>query len=238
MARIYLPPDANTLLSVTDHCLQTRNYINLIICSKHDSRQWLNMEEAIDHCTKGVSKWEWASTDGDSEPDIVIASAGDTPTLETLAAVSILNEHLPDLKVRYINVVDLMRLQDATDHPHGLTAAEYNELFTADKPVLFAFHGYPWVVHRLTYKRNNARLHVRGYVEEGTITTAFDMTVLNRMDRYNLVIDAVKYVETLGDAGQKLVELMQIKLVEHNNYINRYGVDIDEIDKWQWNPLS
>lgn len=233
-ARIYLPPDANTLLSVTDHCLKSRNYINLIICDKHDSRQWLNMQDAIDHCTAGVGKWDWASNDADGEPDVVIVSAGDIPALETLAAVSILRERLPDLKIRYINVVDLMRLQDDDDHPHGLSEAEYDELFTVDKPIVFAFHGYPWLIHRLTYKRKNQRLHVRGYVEEGTITTAFDMTVLNRLDRFNLVIDVIDRVETLGDAGDLLKLDMQKKLLEHKNYIEKHGVDMDEVEGWQW----
>lgn len=233
-ARIYLPPDANCLLSVTNHCLRSRNYINLIVCDKHDSRQWLNMDAAIEHCTVGVSKWEWASNDQGSEPDVVIASAGDTPALETLAAVSILRQRLPSLKVRYINVVDLMRLQDDDDHPHGLSSNEYDELFTKDKPIIFAFHGYPWLIHRLTYKRTNQNLHVRGYVEEGTITTAFDMTVMNRLDRFNLVIDTIQRVEGLGTDGDTLKEDMQKKLIEHKNYIHRYGIDMDEIENWQW----
>jgi len=234
-ARIYLPPDANTLLSVTDHCLRSRNYINLIICDKHDSRQWLTMEQAIAHNTAGISKWRWASSDNNGEqPDVVIASAGDTPTLETLAAVSILRKYLPRLKIRYINVVDLMRMQDDDDHPHGLSEHEYNDLFTTDKPIIFAFHGYPWLIHRLTYKRKNQNLHVRGYIEEGTITTAFDMTVMNRMDRFNLVIDVVDRVEGLGDAGPALKLEMQKKLLEHKSYIHRHGVDMDEIENWQW----
>lgn len=233
-SRIYLPPDANTLLSVTEHCLKSRNYINLIICDKHDSRQWLNMEEAIIHSTKGISKWDWASTDGNDEPDVVIASAGDTPTLETLAAVSILEERLPGLKIRYINVIDLMKLQDEKVHPHGLSDSQYDELFTKDKPIIFAFHGYPSLIHMLTYKRHNQRLHVRGYVEEGTITTAFDMVVLNRMDRYHLVMDVVERVGNLGEPGLALKEDMQKKLIEHKNYIYKNGVDMDEIENWQW----
>jgi len=235
-ARIYLPPDANTLLSAVNHSLRSRNYINLIICDKHPSRQWLNMNDAITHNTAGASKWEWASSDGDGEPDVVIASAGDTPALETLAAVSILRERLSELKIRYVNVVDLMRLQDDEDHPHGFSDHEYDELFTKDKPIIFAFHGYPWLIHRLTYKRKNQHLHVRGYVEEGTITTAFDMTVLNRMDRFNLVMDVVHRVPDLGEAGHKLKEDMQKKLIEHKNYIHRHGVDMDEIENWQWTP--
>lgn len=235
MARVYLPPDANCLLSVTDHCLRSRNYINLIICDKHESRQWLNMDEAIAHCTAGISKWNWASTDHDGEPDVVVVSAGDTPTLETLAATSILRENLPQLKVRYINIVDLMRLQDDDDHPHGLSMHEYDELFTTDKPIIFAFHGYPWLIHRLAYKRTNKNLHVRGYVEEGTITTAFDMTVLNRLDRFNLVIDIIDRVPSLGDAGNALKVDMQKKLIEHRNYIEEHGVDMDEVESWTWN---
>jgi len=236
--RIYLPPDANTLISLTDHCLRSRNYINLIICDKHNSRQWLTMEEAINHNTVGASKWEWASSDNGEEPDVVIASAGDTPTLETLAAVSILRERLPRLRIRYINVVDLMRLQDDDDHPHGLSENEYDELFTKDKPIIFAFHGYPWLIHRLTYKRKNQHLHVRGYVEEGTITTAFDMTVMNRLDRFDLVMDVVHRVPNLGEEGLRLVEDMQKKLIEHKNYIHQHGKDMDEIENWQWNNQS
>ena len=193
------------------------------------------MDDAIEHCTKGIDKWEWASSDGDDEPDVVIASAGDIPALETLAAVSILRKELPKLKVRYINVVDLMKLQDGEDHSHGLSSIEYDELFTKDKPIIFAFHGYPWLIHRLAYKRTNQRLHVRGYIEEGTITTAFDMTVMNRMDRFNLVIDVTKRVEGLGDKGEGLKEKMQMKLIEHKNYIDQHGIDMPEIENWQWN---
>lgn len=232
--RIYLPPDANTLLSVMDHILQSRNYINLVICDKHDSRQWLTMEQAIEHCSRGISRWEWASNDDDGDPDVVIASAGDVPTLETLAAVSILRDRLPKLKIRYVNVVDLMMLEDGADHPHGLSSLEFDELFTKDKLVVFAFHGYPWLIHRLTYKRANKKLHVRGYIEEGTITTAFDMTVMNKMDRFNLVIDVVDRLE-LGDAGQVLKVDMQKKLLEHKNYIEQNGIDMPEIENWQWN---
>ena len=235
MARVYLPPDANCLLSVIDHCLKSRNYINLTVCDKHDSRQWLTMNQAVEHCTAGIGKWDWASNDHDGEPDVVIASAGDIPALETLAAVSILREHLPNLKIRYINVVDLMRLEDREDHPHGLDHNEYDALFTKDKPIIFAFHGYPWLIHRLVYKRANKHLHVRGYVEEGTITTAFDMTVMNRMDRFNLVIDVIKRVDNLGEAGEQLKVAMEKKLVEHKNYIEQYGVDMDEVEHWQWN---
>lgn len=233
-ARVYLPPDANTLLSVMDHCLKSRNYVNLVICDKHDSKQWLSMDEAVEHATEGIGKWEWASSDNGGEPDVVIASAGDTAALETLAAVQILKQELPELRVRYINVIDLMRLQDDDDHPHGLTDHEYDALFTKDKPIVFAFHGYPWLVHRLTYKRTNQNLHVRGYVEEGTITTAFDMTVMNRMDRFNLVIDIIDRVESLGDKGDAVRELMEKKLLEHSNYIRKHGEDMDEVANWQW----
>lgn len=232
--RIYLPPDANTLLSVMDHILQSRNYINLVICDKHDSRQWLTMEQAIEHCSRGISRWEWASNDDDGDPDVVIASAGDVPTLETLAAVSILRDRLPKLKIRYVNVVDLMMLEDGDDHPHGLSGLEFDELFTKDKLVVFAFHGYPWLIHRLTYKRANKKLHVRGYIEEGTITTAFDMTVMNKLDRFNLVIDVVDRLE-LGDAGQVLKVDMQKRLLEHKNYIEQNGIDMPEIENWRWN---
>ena len=232
--RIYLPPDANCLLSVAEHCLKSRNYINLTICGKHDSVQWLNIDQAIEHCTKGISKWEWASNDGEAEPDVVMAAAGDAPTLEIMAAVSILREHLPELKVRVVNVLDLMRLQPDTEHPHGLSDNEYNELFTEDKNIIFAFHGYPWLVHRLTYRRKNQNLHVRGYVEEGTITTAFDMTVMNKLDRFHLVMDVIDRVPNMSGEGLRLKELMQKKLIEHKNYIETEGVDMPEIRDWTW----
>lgn len=233
--RIYLPPDANTLLSTIDHCLKSRNYINLTITGKHNSPQWLSMDEAIEHCTKGVSVWDWASNDHGGEPDVVMACAGDVPTLETLAAVSILREHLPDLKVRVVNVVDLMRLEPASEHPHGLSDPEYDALFTKNKQIIFAFHGYPWVVHRLTYRRANRNLHVRGYKEEGTITTAFDMTVQNDMDRYDLVLDVIERVGITGDKALQLKELMQKKLIEHGEYIKIHGIDMPEVRNWQWN---
>ncbi len=232
-ARIYLPPDANCLLSVMDHCLRSRNYINLTICGKHDSPQWLNIDQAIEHCTRGISIWDWASNDT-GEPDIVMACAGDTPTLETLAAVSILRKYLPSLKIRVINVVDLMRLQPNSEHPHGLSDADYDELFTKDKKIIFAFHGYPWLIHRLTYRRNNRHLHVRGYKEEGTITTAFDMTVVNNMDRFSLVIDVIDRVTNQTPKTNKLKELMQEKLLEHKNYIIEHGIDMPEIRNWKW----
>jgi len=234
VTRIYLPPDANTTISSLNHCLKSRNYINLIIAGKHDSPQWLTMEEAITHCTKGVSVWEWASNDKGGEPDIVMACAGDVPTLETLAAVSILRQHLPELKVRVVNVVDLMRLLPQSEHPHGLSDPEYDELFTRDKQIKFAFHGYPWLIHRLTYQRANRNLHVRGYKEEGTITTAFDMTVLNDMDRYHLVIDVLKHLELDSPESEQLKQHMQQKLIEHKNYIHRHGIDMPEIRDWKW----
>ncbi len=232
--RIYLPPDANCLLSTMDHCLKSRNYINLTITGKHDSPQWLSMSEAIEHCTKGVSVWDWASNDQGGEPDVVMACAGDVPTLETLAAVSILREHLPNVKIRVVNVVDLMRLQPDTEHPHGLNDMEYDTLFTKNKQIIFAFHGYPWVVHRLTYRRANRNLHVRGYKEEGTITTAFDMTVRNDMDRFRLVIDAIDYASIGGTEAQELKQLMQKKLIEHAEYIKIHGIDMPEVRDWQW----
>ena len=234
VVRIYLPPDANTLLSVMDHCLKSRNYINLTITGKHDSPQWLSIDEAIDHCTKGLGVWNWASNDQGGEPDVVMACAGDVPTLETLAAVSILREHLLDLKVRVINVVDLMRLEPDSEHSHGMTDIEYDTLFTKDKEIIFAFHGYPWVIHRLTYRRTNRNMHVRGYKEEGTITTAFDMTVRNDMDRFHLVMDVIERVGLQGDAAEALKEKMQEKLVEHQAYIDEHGVDMPEVQEWQW----
>jgi xylulose-5-phosphate/fructose-6-phosphate phosphoketolase len=234
VARIYLPPDANTLLSVMDHCLRSRNYINLTIVGKHDSPQWLSMDEAIEHCSRGASIWQWASSDEGGEPDVVMACAGDVPTLETLAAVSILRHYMPELRVRVVNVVDLMRLQPDSEHPHGMTDHEYNELFTQDKEIVFAFHGYPWLIHRLTYRRTNRNLHVRGYKEEGTITTAFDMTVLNNMDRFHLVIDVLKRTNQTSEAAAQLHELMEMKLLEHANYITEHGVDMPEVRDWKW----
>ncbi|AHB42127.1 putative phosphoketolase [Candidatus Saccharibacteria bacterium RAAC3_TM7_1] len=234
VARIYLPPDANSLLSVMDHCLKSRNYINLTITGKHDGPQWLSMEEAIDHCTEGVGVWQWASNDEGVEPDVVMACAGDVPTLETLAAASILRQYLPDLKVRVVNVVDLMRLQPDTEHPHGLSDPDYDTLFTKDKEIIFAFHGYPWVVHRLTYRRTNRKLHVRGYKEEGTITTAFDMTVRNDLDRFHLVMDVIERLGLEDDKARGLKELMEKKLVEHSYYITEHGEDMPEVVDWRW----
>lgn len=234
VVRIYLPPDANTLLSTIAHCLKSRNYINLMIAGKHDSPQWLSMDEAIEHCTRGVSVWDWASNDQGGEPDVVMACAGDVPTLEILAAVSILREYLPELKIRVVNIVDLMRLEPDTEHPHGLSDPEYDALFTKDKEIIFAFHGYPWVIHRLTYRRANRNLHVRGYKEEGTITTAFDMTVQNDMDRFHLVLDTIERLGLLGSDALQLKQLMQKKLIEHKEYIEVHGVDMPETSGWRW----
>jgi len=231
--RVYLPPDANTLLSVMDHCLKSRNYINLTITGKHPAPQWLTMAQAVEHCTRGIGTWDWACNDM-GQPDVVMACAGDIPTLETLAAVSILREHLPELKIRVVNVVDLMRIQDETEHPHGLSAPDYDALFTTDKPIVFAFHGYPWLIHRLTYRRNNKKLHVRGYKEEGTITTAFDMTVRNDMDRFHLVKDVIKWAELTSPEARTLDDLMEEKLLQHTNYIVENGVDMPEVLNWSW----
>ncbi|OYX53832.1 phosphoketolase [Candidatus Saccharibacteria bacterium 32-50-13] len=234
VARVYLPPDANTTLSVMDHVLRSRGYINLVVTGKHPAPQWLNMDQAIEHCTKGASVWEWASTDNGQEPDVVMAAAGDIPTLETMAAVSILREALPDLKIRVVNVVDLMRLQPDTEHPHGLSDIDYNDIFTQSSPIIFAFHGYPWVIHRLAYRRANQRLHVRGYKEEGTITTAFDMTVKNDMDRFHLVMDTIERAHLTSPEARALYEDMQEKLIQHNNYIVEHGEDMPEIRNWTW----
>jgi len=234
VARVYLPPDANTTLSVMDHCLRSRGYINLTITGKHEAPQWLTMEQAVEHCTKGLGVWEWASTDNNAEPDVVMAAAGDIPTLEMMAAVSILRERLPNLKIRVINIVDLMRLQPDTEHPHGLSDIDYNALFTTDKPIIFAFHGYPWLIHRLIYRRANQHLHVRGYKEEGTITTAFDMTVKNELDRFHLVMDAIERAHLNDDDARALYGDMQKKLVEHNRYIVQHGEDMPEVREWTW----
>ena len=236
IVRVYLPPDANCLLSVWDHCLRSRQYVNVVIAGKYQAPQWLSMEDAIEHCTQGIGIWKWAGSHQDSEPDVVMACCGDVPTLETLAAVSIFREHMPELKIRVVNVVDLMKLEPSTEHPHGLTDSEFDALFTTDKPVVFAFHGYPWLIHRLTYRRNNHdNIHVRGYKEEGTITTYFDMTVLNDLDRFHLVQDVINRLKQPGANGADLKNLMEEKLLEHRKYIEKNGVDMPEILNWKWN---
>jgi xylulose-5-phosphate/fructose-6-phosphate phosphoketolase len=235
IVRVYLPPDANTLLSVTDHCLRSRNYVNVIVAGKQPALQYLDMDAAIKHCTHGVGIWEWASNDQDSEPDVVMACCGDVPTLETLAAVDMLRQHFPDLKVRVVNVVDLMKLQPETEHPHGLNDKDFDSIFTADKPIIFAFHGYPWLIHRLTYRRTNHKnLHVRGYKEEGTTTTPFDMVVRNDVDRFHLVMDAIDRVSKLQYKGAHVKQMLRDKLVEHVHYISKYGDDMPEIRDWKW----
>ncbi len=239
IVRVYLPPDANCLLSVWDHCLRSRHYVNVVIAGKYQAPQWLTMEEAVRHCTEGIGIWQWASNDHDNEPNVVMACCGDVPTLEALAAVSILRQHLPDLKIRFINVVDLMKLEPNTEHPHGLSDPDFDALFTKDKPIVFAFHGYPWLVHRLTYRRtNHENIHVRGYKEEGTITTYFDMTVLNDLDRFHLVKDVIIRLPQLGDKGAKLNRLMDSKLLKHKQYIVKYGMDMPEILNWKWDQKT
>ncbi len=235
IVRVYLPPDANCLLSVMNHCLKSRNYVNVVIAGKYQAPQWLSMEAAINHCSEGLGIWQWASNDQDIEPDVVMACCGDVPTLETLAAVSIMREHLPDLKIRVVNVVDLMKLQSASEHPHGLSDSDFDAIFTKDKPIIFAFHGYPTLIHRLTYRRtNHANIHVRGYKEEGTITTPFDMTVLNDLDRFHLVMDTIDRLPQSGEKGVYLKQQLKDKLIEHKQYINKHGQDMPEILNWRW----
>ena len=233
--RVYLPPDANTLLSVTDHCMRSRNYINVIVAGKQPQLQWLDMDSAVKHCSAGLGIWGWASNDQDGEPDVVMACAGDVPTLEALAATELLRQHLPELKIRVINVVDLMTLQPHTEHPHGLNDKDFDLLFTKDKPVIFAFHGYPWLIHRLTYRRNNhANLHVRGYKEEGTTTTPFDMAVLNEIDRFHLAGDVIDRVPRLGSKAAYAKQFIRDRLIDHKNYIRIHGDDMPEIKNWEW----
>jgi len=233
--RVYLPPDANTLLSVTDHCLRSRNYVNVVVAGKQPSPQWLTMDQAVRHCTTGIGIWEWASNDRGAEPDVVMACCGDTPTLETLAAVELLHEHVPELKIRVINVIDLMKLQPASEHPHGLSDKDFDVLFTKDKPVIFAYHGYPWLIHRLTYRRTNHKnLHVRGYKEEGTTTTPFDMVVLNELDRFHLVGDVIDRLPALGSRAAYAKQAMHDKLIDHRRYIMVHGDDMPEISGWKW----
>jgi xylulose-5-phosphate/fructose-6-phosphate phosphoketolase len=233
--RVYLPPDANTLLSVTDHCLRSRHYVNVIVAGKQPALQYLDMDASIKHCTAGIGIWEWASNDRGSEPDVIMACAGDVPTLETLAAVDILRQHFPDLKIRVINVVDLMTLQPKSEHPHGLSDQEFDILFTTDKPIIFAYHGYPWLIHRLTYRRtNHHNLHVRGYKEEGTTTTPFDMVVLNDLDRFHLAGDVIDRVQKLGHTAAYAKQYLRDKLIDHKQYIAKYGDDMPEIRDWTW----
>lgn len=237
VVRLYLPPDGNCLLSVFDHCIRSRDYVNVIVASKHPRPQWLTMEQAVKHCTEGIGIWQWASTDAGQEPNIIMACCGETPTLETLAAVTILHNAFPELKIRVVNVVDLMRLQSDTQHPHGLSDRDYDMLFTTDRPIVFAFHGYPSLIHELTYRRKNKHLHVRGYIEEGTITTPFDMRVLNNIDRFHLVLTALQNLDCLGNRSAALAQQMKDKLVEHRQYISKHGIDMPEIIDWKWQAL-
>ena len=235
VVRVYFPPDANCLLSVMDHCLRSRHYVNVVVAGKHPAPQWLSMDAAVKHCTEGIGIWGWASNDQYASPDLVMACCGDVPTLEALAAVSILREHFPELKIRVVNVVDLMKLQPQSEHPHGLSDMDFDELFSRDKPVIFAYHAYPWLIHRLTYRRtNHGNIHVRGYKEEGTITTPFDMTVLNELDRFHLVMDAIDRLPQTGDKGIYLKQQLKDKLIEHRQYISRHGEDMPEIRNWKW----
>ncbi len=233
--RVYLPPDANTLLSVADHCLRSRHYVNVIVAGKQPALQYLSMDDAIVHCTRGLGIWEWASNDEQGEPDVVLGCCGDVPTLETLAAAAVLRERLPDLMVRVVNVVDLMRLQPPSEHPHGLSDAEFDALFTTDRPVVFAYHGYPWLIHRLTYRRaNHANLHVRGYKEEGTTTTPFDMAMLNELDRFHLVMDVIDRVPGLAGRAARLRQEMEDARLRCRAYTREHGEDDPAVRDWVW----
>ena len=236
VVRVYLPPDANTLLVVADHCLHTRNCVNVIVAGKHPEPQWLDMDSAVAHCKAGIGTWKWASSDGETEPDVVMACAGDVPTLETLAAVDLLRKLVPELKVRVVNVVDLMTLQPPEEHPHGLSGADFDRFFTSDKPIIFAYHGYPWLIHRLAYRRtNHFNLHVRGYKEEGTTTTPFDMVVRNDLDRYRLVMDVVDRVPGLAVRAAAVRQAMADARTRHHAWIREHGTDLPEVADWSWN---
>ena len=234
IVRMYLPPDTNCLLSVFDHCIRSKNYVNVVVTSKHLRPQWLTMDQAIKHCTQGIGIWDWASNDKGEEPDLVMVCCGETPTLESLAATTILRKELPELKIRFINVVDLMKLLPKNEHPHGLSDEDFDLLFTKDKPIIFNFHGYPSLIRELLYHRHNRNLHVNGYKEEGTITTPFDMRVQNEIDRFNLVIDCVKHLPELGNKGAYIIQQMKEKLVEHKLHIHEYGLDLKEVTDWKW----
>jgi xylulose-5-phosphate/fructose-6-phosphate phosphoketolase len=235
IVRVYLPPDANCLLSVADHCLRSRDYVNVIVSGKQPELQWLDMDEAVRHCTKGIGLWSWASNDDDEEPDVVMACAGDVPTLETLAAVDLLRRNVPQLRIRVVNVVDLLALEPPAEHPHGLADREFDALFTTDRPIIFAYHGYPWLIHRLTYRRaNHDNLHVRGYKEEGTTTTPFDMAVRNEIDRFHLALDVLERVPDLAQRHAHVVDSLRDQLIEHRHYITEHGDDPAEIREWTW----
>ena len=234
VVRVYLPPDANCLLSVADHCLRSRNYVNVIVAGKQPELQYLDMDAAIKHCTAGAGIWEWASNDSGVEPDAVVACCGDVPTMEALAAVDLLRQHVPDVKIRFVNVVDLMTLQPKSEHPHGMSDKDYDSLFTASKPIVFNYHGYPWLIHRLTYRRTNQQLHVRGYKEEGTTTTPFDMCVLNEIDRFHIAIEVIDRVPRLEDVASHAREHFRMKLIEHQHYTREFGDDMPEIKNWKW----
>ena len=239
VVRVYLPPDANCLLSVMDHCLRSRSYVNIVVSGKHQAPQWLDMDAAVHHCTAGIGIWRWASNDEGADPDLVMAAAGDVPTLETLAAVALLRTHVPELKIRFVNVVDLMKLQPTTEHPHGLSDVDFDQLFTTNRPVIFAYHGYPWLIHRLTYRRtNHQNLHVRGYKEEGTITTPFDMAVLNDLDRFHLAGDAIDRLPQLGARSAYVKQLLGDRLTDHRTYIRTYGRDMPSVSDWRWPNVS